>query len=172
MQPIFENKTVLTEDLYIRGVKEYYNKGHRISRTFGLAYAVVMAFCGMLLLYDLNFLLGIPFVLVAGLLLFWHFKGYLISAKKSFKKLVLLHNSHYQVEMEFRFYEKRLEQETEKTELTVEYKNINRMYICQGMVLFVCDRNIIVLDAEGFIRGNVDEVKKYLGQYKIKIKSL
>ncbi len=172
MQPIFENKTVLTEDLYIRGVKEYYRKGHRLSRAFGFAYALLMAFFGMLMLYDLNFLLGIPFVAVAGLLLFWHFKGYLMSAKKSFKKLALLHNSHYQVEMEFRFYESRLEQETEKTELTVGYNKINKMYICQDFIMLICDRSIMVLDAGGFTKGSVSDVRELLKQNHVKIKSL
>ena len=110
MQPVFENKTVLTEDLYMSGIKEYYKIGHRFSRSLAVAYAVVMLGFAGIFLYDLNIVLGIPFLLASVLILFWQFKGYLISAKKSFKSFAVLHQSHYEVDMEYIFYDKRLEQ--------------------------------------------------------------
>ena len=54
MQPVFENKTVLTEDLYMSGIKEYYKIGHRFSRSLAVAYAVVMLGFAGIFLYDLN----------------------------------------------------------------------------------------------------------------------
>lgn len=169
MKPVFENKTVLTEDLYMSGIKEYYKIGHRFSRSLAVAYAVVMLGFAGIFLYDLNIVLGIPFLLASVLILFWQFKGYLISAKKSFKNFAVLHQSHYEVDMEYRFYEKRLEQETEKTELGVEYKNISHVYNFPNVLLFVYDKSVIIMDKQGFVRGSAEEVEELMRQNNVKV---
>lgn len=170
MQPIFQNKTLLTEDLYVQGIKEYYKIGHRISRAIGVAYGIVIAVSGGMMLYDLNFVTGIPFIIVALMIFVWYFWGYLWSTKKSFKKFAGLHESHYQVEMDFRFYENRLEQETERTELGVDYKDITDMYIFSDILIFVYNRNVIIMDRKSFVRGSVDEIIALMKQNNVKIK--
>lgn len=169
MQPIFENKTCLTEDLYLSGIKEYYKIGHRMSRVLAVAYAIVMLGFSILFLYDLNIVLGIPFFLVGAFLLFWQIKGYLITSKKSFRQFTLMHQSHYEVEMDFRFYEGHMEQETEKTELAVEYKRISHLYNFPDVLLFVYDKKVIMMDKGSFIKGSTDEILGLMKQNNVKI---
>lgn len=169
MQPIFENKTCLTEDLYLNGIKEYYKIGHRMSRVLTAAYAVVLLGCAAMFLYDLNFVLGIPFFAIGVLLIFWQIKGYLITSKKSFHQFALMHQSHYEVDMDFRFYEGHMEQETEKTELAVEYKRISHLYNFPDVLLVVYDKKVIMMDKDSFIKGSTDEILGLMEQNKVKI---
>lgn len=169
MQPIFENKTCLNEDMYIKGIKEYYKIGHRLSGIMAVAYAVVLMGFSALFLYDLNFIMGISFLLLGILILFWQFKGNTIFSKKSFRQFALMHNSHYQVEMDFRFYESHMEQETEKTELAVEYKNISDLYDFEDILLIVYDKKVIMMDKGSFVKGTADEIRELLKQNDVKI---
>lgn len=169
MKTIFENKTLLTEDLYMSGIKQYYKIGHRFSRMLAVAYATVMLGFAGFFLYDINLVLGIPFLLASILILFWQFKGYTITAKKSFKKFAILHQSHYEVDIEYRFYDKRLEQETKKTELGVEYKNISDVYRFDDVLLLVYDKSVIVMDMQGFVKGSAQEVWEFMKQNGVKV---
>ncbi|MDE5780396.1 MAG: hypothetical protein K2I03_02815 [Lachnospiraceae bacterium] len=169
MQPIFENKTCLTEDLYLNGIKEYYKIGHKMSRVLTAAYAIVLLGCAAMFLYDLNFILGIPFLVIGVLLIFWQIKGYLITSKKSFHQFALMHQSHYEVDMDFRFYEGHMEQETEKTELAVEYKRISHLYNFPDVLLVVYDKKVIMMDKGSFIKGSTDEILGLMEQNKVKI---
>ena len=71
--------------------------------------------------------------------------------------------------MEYRFYEKRLEQETEKTELGVEYKNISHVYNFPDVLLFVYDKSVIIMDKQGFVRGSAEEVEELMRQNNVKV---
>lgn len=169
MQPIFENKTCLTEDLYLNGIKEYYKIGHRMSRVLAVAYSIILIGCAAMFLYDLNFVLGLPFLLLGIFILFWQFKGYLISSKKSFRKFTLMHQSHYEVDMDFRFYEGHMEQETEKTELAVEYKRISDLYEFSDVLLLVYEKKVIMMEKSSFIKGSVEEILALMKQHHVKI---
>lgn len=169
MQPIIENKTVLTEDLYMSGIKQYYKIGHRFSRYMAIAYAVVILGFAAFFLYDLNFLLGIPFLLISIFILFVEFRGYGIFLKKSFKKFAILHHSHYEVEITFRFYDKRLEQETDRTELGVEYKSISRAYDFPDVILLVYGKSVIIMDRDGFVVGSASQAKELMKNNGVKV---
>jgi len=169
MQPIFENKTCLNEDMYIKGIKEYYKIGHRLSGIMAVAYGIVLLGFSGLFLYDLNFIMGISFLLLGILILFWQFKGNIILSKRSFRQFALMHNSHYQVDMDFRFYESHMEQETEKTELAVEYKSISDLYDFEDILLIVYDKKVIMMDKGSFVKGTADEIRELLKQNNVKI---
>lgn len=171
MQPLFQNKTRLTEDLYIGAIKKYYSVGHRISRTISLAYAIILLWCSAMLLSDINLIVGIPFAILAAVILVWQFKGYLVSSKRSFKQFAKLHKSHYQIDMDYRFYEERMEQETERTELTVMYKDISKVYSFAEEMVIVLKTSLIVIDNKAFTKGSAEAVEELLRQKNVKIVS-
>lgn len=169
MQPLVKNETALTQDLYLNGIKEYYQIGHRLSRVLSVAYSFILLWCAGMLLSDFNLIVGIPFFIVAVLILFWQFKGYLISSKRSFKSFALLHSSHYQVDMEYRFFKDHLEQETERTELSVEYSKISHVYDLSECLLFVYGKQVIIMDKNAFVYGAVEDVFELMNENKVKI---
>lgn len=169
MQPLFQNRTKLTEDLYTSAIKKYYSVGHRISRVLAVSYSIILLWCAYMLIMDMNLVVGIPFVLFAIGILFWQFRGYVVTSKRSFKQFAKLHKSHYQIDMDYRFYEERLEQETEKTELTVMYKDISKVYRFMDELVLVYNNTVIIMDNGAFVKGDVEAVVELLRQNNIKI---
>lgn len=170
MQPLFQNRTKLTEDLYIDAIKQYYSTGHRLSRVLAVAYSIILLWCAVMLIGDMNLIVGIPFVLFAIGILLWQFKGYIVTSKRSFKQFAKLHRSHYQIDMDYRFYEDRLEQETEKTELTVMYKDISAAYRFIDEMVLVYKNSVIVMDNNAFVKGDIEAVVELLKQKNVKVK--
>lgn len=170
MQPLFQNRTKLTEDLYIDAIKQYYSVGHRLSRVLAVAYSIILLWCAVMLIGDMNLIVGIPFVLFAIGILLWQFKGYIVTSKRSFKQFAKLHRSHYQIDMDYRFYEDRLEQETEKTELTVMYKDISVAYRFIDEMVLVYKNSVIVMDNNAFVKGDIEAVVELLKQKNVKVK--
>ena len=170
MQPLFQNRTKLTEDLYIDAIKQYYSVGHRLSRVLAVAYSIILLWCAVMLIGDMNLIVGIPIVLFAIGILLWQFKGYIVTSKRSFKQFAKLHSSHYQIDMDYRFYEDRLEQETEKTELTVMYKDISAAYRFIDEMVLVYKNSVIIMDNNAFVKGDIEAVVELLKQKNVKVK--
>lgn len=172
MEPRFINRTNLTLDMYKRGVVASYKMSHRILRAFSTAYAIIMlmiAFAGFLYF---DWTICIPFFIFGGAIVFWNIWGFKIGTKKSFIKFANLHSSHYQVEMEYRFYEDRLEQETSKTEMTVMYKDFDIIYVLEDMLLILFDKKVIIADKMSFVDESYDNVVKFLQEKAIKTRLL
>ena len=156
MEPLFRNNTKLTLDKYKNGVAENFRLSHRFSRAISTAYAIILLFLAFAVFWYIDLVIFAILVFVAGVTLFYFFYGYKIGTKKSFMKFAALHGSHYQVDMEYRFYEERLEQETDKTELAVMYKDIDCVRRTDDIILIVFDKQLILMDASGF-EGNTAE---------------
>ena len=162
MEPKFINRTNLTLDMYTRGIVANYKVSHLFLRAFSTAYAIIMlvvAFAGFLYL---DWVICIPFLILGLSIIFWNIWGYKLGTKKSFLKFANLHGSHYQVETEYRFYEDRLEQETSKTELTVMYKDFDRVYVFDDIILILFDKKVIIMDKLSFIDESYDNMVKFL----------
>jgi hypothetical protein len=71
--------------------------------------------------------------------------------------------------MEYRFYEDRLEQETSKTELTVLYKDFDRVYVLDDIILITFDKKLIIMDKKSFVDENSDNVIEFMKEKDIKI---
>lgn len=170
MEPRFLNRTSLTLDMYKRGIVANYKISHKVLRAFSTAYAITMlviAFAGFLYF---DWLICIPFLILGAVILFWNGWGYKLGTKKSFMKFAKLHGSHYQVEMEYRFYEDRLEQETSKTELAVMYKDLEMIYVLDDMLLILFDKKVIIVDKMSFVDESIDSVVQFLKEKGIKIR--
>lgn len=172
MEPKFINKTNLTLDMYTRGIVANYKTSHLILRAFSTAYAIIMliiAFAGFLYL---DWIICIPFLILGLIIIFWNVWGYKLGTKKSFMKFANLHGSHYQVEIEYRFYEDRLEQETSKTHLAVMYKDFDRVYLFDDIILILFNKKVIVIDKLSFVDESYDDMVKFLYDKKVKIVKL
>lgn len=169
MQPRFRNNTKLTLDLFKYGVSESFKASHKLLRAISISYGFIMIFAACVLLdYDTIFA-TLFFVLGFGII-FWTLAGYKIGTKRSFMNFAKLHNSHYQIDMEFRFYDDRLEQETEKTELTVMYKDISDVCDLDEILIFNYKKQVIILEKSAFIDCNYEDVIKFLKERKIKVR--
>lgn len=169
MEPKFKNNTKLTLDLYKYGVSESFKASHRLLRALSLAYGVVMILvaCKML---DYNTVFCILFLLLGVGILFWTLIGYKLGTKRSFMNFAKLHNSHYQIDMEFRFFDDRLEQETAKTELTVMYKDFSEICDLDDILVFMYKKQVIIMEKSAFIDCNYEDVIKFLKEKKIKVR--
>ena len=171
MQVLFTNRTILTEDLYKKGIKENYKASHKLLRAFSTAYAIVMFFIGYLFLANFDFIVAIPFLLMSFAVFFWNFVGYKMAAKKSFKQFAKLHGSHYEVEMEYRFYEDHIEQETSKTELSVNYADISTIDFMRGMILIVFDKSVIIIDRNTMDDEHMKEFRELFEKNNVKTRN-
>ena len=171
MEPIFKNSTKLTFDLYKDGVTESFNSTHRILRAVSIAYAIIMI-VGAYLLFIYNALFSVLFFILGVGILFWTFFGYKFSSKISFMRFAKLHGSHYQVDMEYRFYEDRIEQETSKTELAVMYKDFDIVGDAIDKLVIIFNKQVIVIDNSAFIDCNYEDVVKFLKEKKVKVKKM
>lgn len=171
MEPIFRNNTKLTFDLYKDGVTESFNSTHRILRAVSIAYAVIMM-AGAYLLFIYNAVFAILFFVLGAGILFWTFWGYKMGSKISFMRFAKLHGSHYQVDMEYRFYEDRIEQETSKTELVVMYKDFDIVGDMIDKLVIIFNKQVIVIDNSAFIDCNYEDVVKFLKEKNVKVKKM
>lgn len=169
MEPIFKNKTNLTLDMYKDGIIKEYKLSHRFVRIISTAYAIVMLIMAVAFFLDLQFMVSFIFVILGAVVLIWNIWGYRWGTKSSFMKFARLHGSHYQVEMEFRFFNDRLEQETSKTELTVMYKNISIIYDTEDKLLIVFDKKLIIADKQQFVDESAENVIEFLKEKGIKV---
>jgi hypothetical protein len=169
MKPKFLNKTNLTLDMYKRGVVANYKIVHRFLRAFSTAYAIIMLTIAVSAFLYFDWVVCIPFLILGAGIIYWNGWGYKLGTKKSFMKFAKLHSSHYQVEMEYRFYEDRLEQETSKTELTVLYKDFDRVYVLDDIILITFDKKLIIMDKKSFVDENSDNVIEFMKEKDIKI---
>lgn len=150
MEPIYINKTKLTYDMYKRGIVEVYRTEHMLMRAMSWTYAIVLlGFAYMFLIYP-NIELAFISALLGVVIIFWNTVGFRMGTKQSFMKFAGMHQSHYSVDMEYRFYEDKLEQETEKTELTLFYNKISKIYDFVDIVVIVYDKQMIIIDKMTF----------------------
>lgn len=170
MEILFRNKTILTEDMYKSGVVGNYKLSHKLLRAMSTAYAIVLFFIGYAFLHVLDLVLAIPFILFAAAIFLWNGFGYKYAAKKSFKEFARMHNSHYEVEMDYCFYEDRIEQETTKTQGNISYDKISIVNVFNGMMVIVFNKQAAILDVEGFQNNTYEEVINFLSDKKIKVK--
>ncbi len=165
----FKNITTLNLDIYMEGIKESYRLTHRISRAFSYAYAIIMLVIACAFFLSADRLIGVFFLLFFLVIFFWNLVGYRLGTKGSFLDFAKLHGSHYQVEMEYRFYEDRLEQETDKTELTVLYNKIDVVYVTDKLILIIFDKKVIIIDKLSFIDCKYQDVIKFIQQNNVKV---
>lgn len=171
MEPLYVNKTKLTYDMYKRGIVGNYKASHKLLRAFSTAYAIVLLFFSYIFFLDLNLTICIPFFIFAALILFWNSMGYRLGTKQSFLKFAKLHQSHYFIEMEYRFYSDRIEQETSKTELTVRYDKISTVYDMCDILVIVYNKQIIIVDKGAFeAEGELVCLLELFRNHNIKVK--
>ena len=169
MEPSYKNRTNLTLDMYRNGVIAGYKSSHKFVRVISTAYAIVMLIMAVAFFLSLEFMVSGVFALLGGLILIWNIWGYRMGTKKSFMDFARLHDSHYQVDMEFRFYEERLEQETTKTEMAVMYKDIDVIYNTDEYFLIVFDKKLIIVEKSKFVDETAENVIKFLKGKGIKV---
>lgn len=172
MKEKFKNRTTLTLDMYMKGIRESYRLTNRIRRALSYAYAVIMLIIACAFFLSGDPLVGGLFVLFSSVIVFWNLAGYRIGTKGSFISFAKLHGSHYQVEMEYRFYEDHLEQETEKTELSVPYEKIDRIYVSDDLLIILFDKKVIMLDKRSFIDCKVKDVIKFIQKKEVKVTNI
>lgn len=171
MEPLFINRTKLTYDMYKKGIVGSYKASHKILRAFSTAYAIILLFFSYIFLMDMNLTICIPFFIFAALILLWNGVGYRLGTKQSFMKFAELHQSHYFVEMEYRFYDNRVEQETSKTELTVLYDKISVLYDLYDILVIVFNKQVIVVDKGAFeAEGEPNRILDFFKSHNIKTK--
>ena len=83
-----------------------------------------------------------------------------------------IHGSHYQVDMEYRFYDDRIEQETAKTELAVMYKDFSVVCDMEEMLVIIFNKQVIIIDKSAFIDCNYEDVVKFLKERNVKVKKM
>lgn len=169
MEPNFRNNTKLTLDLYKYGITESFNASHRLLRAISLAYGVIMILVALKML-DYNTVFCILFLLLGIGVLFFTLGGYRLGTKRSFLNFAKMHGSHYQVDMEFRFYEDRLEQETKKTELTVMYKDFKEVCNLEDVLVFLYNKHVIIMEKSAFIDCDYEDVIKFLKEKNVRIR--
>ncbi len=171
MQPLYTNRTKLTYDMYKEGIIGNYKASHKILRAVSTAYALILLFFSYIFLLDMNLTICIPFFIFAALILFWNLIGYRLGTKQSFMKFAELHQSHYFIEMEYRFYDDRMEQETSKTELTVLYNNVSVIYNLFDILVIVFNKQVIIVDKGAFeTEGELERILDFFRGHNIKIK--
>lgn|SRR5574344_632083 len=172
MEPKYINETKLTADLYQKGIVKSYRKTHKILLAVSTAYALLMLYISYVFLLDFDFTICIPLFLFGICIILWNTLGYKFGTKKSFKKFAKLHGSHYQVDIDFRFYEDYLEQETTKTKLTLMYKDIDIVYNMNDILLIIYTKQVIIVDKNTFIDCTVDDVLEFMKNKNINVKVL
>ena len=173
MGPLYINKTRLTYDMYKKGIIGNYKASHLLLRVFSTAYALILLFFSYVFSIDFNWTICIPFFIFAFVILFWNAAGYRIGTKKSFLKFAKLHQSHYYVDMEYRFYEDRIEQETSKTELTVRYDDISIVHNMEDILVIVFNKQVIIVDKKAFeAEGELERLLELFKSRNIKIKNI
>lgn len=169
MKPRYLNRTNLTLDMYSEGIISSYKTSHKMLRVISTAYAIIMLFIAFAGFLYFDWIICIPFLVLGLAIIFWNIWGYKWGTKKSFMKFAKLHSSHYQVEMEYRFYEDRLEQETSKTELTVMYKDFDVVYIMENSMIIIFNKKVIVMDRNSFVDVSDTNVIEFLKEKSIKV---
>lgn len=172
MRPIFKNNTTLTLDMYREGITASYKAGHRWLRGMSFAYAIILFIIAYAFFLYMDWTLAGIFLFFGSAIILWNFAGYKIGTKSSFLKFSELHNSHYQVEMEYRFYEERLEQETSKTELAVSYDDFDVVYEMDKLLLFIFKKKVIIMDKAAFVDDNAADVVKFMKEKQVKYKKI
>lgn len=171
MESIYRNKTILTLDMYREGISSSYKSSHKILRAVSFAYAIIMIFIAYVFLYLDWIFAGIFFVL-AVVILFWDFFGYKIGTKKSFINFAKLHESHYQVLMEYDFCEEGLKQETSKTELFVRYDEFDIVYDTGTLMIVIFSKKVIIIDKLSFVDCTYGDVIKLVQDKGIRVKKI
>lgn len=171
MGPLYINKTRLTYDMYKKGIIGNYKASHFLLRAFSTAYAIILLFFSYVFAIDLNWTVCIPFFLFGAVILFWNGAGYRLGTKQSFLKFAGLHQSHYYVDMEYRFYDDRIEQETSKTELTVSYGDISIVHDMEDILVIVFNKQVIIADKSAFeAEGELERLLELFKSRNIKIR--
>lgn len=169
MKPRYVNKTNLTLDMYSQGIISSYKASHKLLRIISAAYAIIMLFIAFAGFLYFDWIICIPFLALGLAIIFWNIWGYKLGTKKSFMKFAKLHSSHYQVEMEYRFYEDRLEQETSKTELAVMYNEFDIVYELDKILIIIFNKKVIVMDKNSFVDADSTSVIEFLKEKSIKV---
>lgn len=172
MRPIFKNNTTLTLDMYREGIIASYKASHKWLRAMSFAYAIILFIIAYAFFLFMDWMLGGIFLFFGAAIILWNMAGYKLGTKSSFIKFAELHDSHYQVEMEYRFYEERLEQETSKTELAVKYSDFDVMYEMDNILIIIFNKKVIIMDKTAFVYVSVEDVIKFLKEKNIKYKKL
>lgn len=171
MGALYINRTRLTLDMYEEGITKNYKASNKVLRAFATAYAILLLFVGYVCLMNWNFTVAIPLMLFGGFTLYWFYFGYRRRAKKSFMDFAKLHDSHYYVDMEYRFYKDHIEQETEKTILSVPYEDITSICDLVNTMVIVFKKQVIVLEKSAFeIEGELELLMKMFKERNIKIR--
>lgn len=169
MKPRYVNKTNLTLDMYSQGIISSYKASHKLLRVISAAYAIIMLFIAFAGFLYFDWIICIPFLVLGLAIIFWNIWGYKLGTKKSFMKFAKLHSSHYQVEMEYRFFEDRLEQETSKTELSVMYNDFDIVYELDEILIIIFNKKVIVMDKNSFVDADSTNVIEFLKEKSIKV---
>lgn len=171
MEPLYLNRTKLTYDLFKKGIVGNYKASHKILRVLSMAYAIILIFWAYVFSLDMNLTVCIPFFVFGFAIIFWNFFGFRLGTKKNFLKFAKLHQSHYFVEMEYRFFDEKIEQETTKTELTVFYNTISIIYEMDDILVIVFNKQVIIIDKMSFeAETELESLLGFLKSKNIKIK--
>ncbi len=169
MEPQFINNTNLTMDIYKQGITSSYKKSHKFLRAMSTAYAIILLFIAFAAFLYFNWIVCVPFFVLGLAIVFWNIWGYKLGTARSFMKFANLHSSHYQVEVEYRFYEDRLEQETSKTELAVMYEDFDVVYDMKELMVIIFNKKVIIIDKSSFVDVEYENVIEFLKKKNIKI---
>lgn len=170
MKPIFKNNTTLTLDMYREGIMASYKASHKLLRAMSFAYAIILLAIAYAFFLYMDWAISGVFLVFGVAIILWNIMGYKLGTKSSFLKFAELHGSHYQVEMEYRFYEERLEQETSKTELAVKYDDFDVVYVMEKILIIIFNKKVIMMDKDAFIDCNSEDVIKFVKDKNIKCK--
>ncbi|MBQ3584711.1 MAG: YcxB family protein [Lachnospiraceae bacterium] len=172
MKSIFKNNTCLTMDMYREGIIANYKSSHKLLRAMSFAYAIILFIIAYAFFLFMDWTLGSVFLVLGIAIILWNLAGYKLGTKSSFLKFAELHGSHYQVDMEYRFYEERLEQETTKTELAVPYSDFDLVYEMEKILIFTFQKKVIIMDKSAFVDCNCEDVIKFIQNKNIKVKKI
>lgn len=170
MKPIFKNNTTLTLDMYREGIIASYKASHRLLRAMSFAYAIILIVIAYAFFLFMDWALAGIFLFFGVAIVLWNVAGYKLGTKSSFLKFSKLHGSHYQVEMEYRFFEERLEQETSKTELAVKYDEFDIVYEMEKVLIIIFNKKVIIMDKSAFIDCTSSDVIKFIKEKNVKYK--
>lgn len=153
MEPLYENTCIMTKEVYTAFAKTTWRRYGGKSRTLFLVLAVVLLPVSVLMLLDKDFFMTIYALILATLLIFCYFFGYLLALGRGYRTSISLLDADLKTAA--RFYEDELESCAARSSTRIEYSKITEILETKDLLfLMIGDKKTayrgIILNKEGF----------------------
>jgi hypothetical protein len=163
VEVLFENTTKITSKLYYESKEKVYDKEAKAYRFITIIAAIYFFVRFAISLTNGDIIMGVINWFASAIVIFMHFKGYMISARKEMKIIKRKdEKAEDKGEMIYRFYKDHLVLSSYGSLITLDYSSITKLYSTNSTFIVKTGAGFLLIDKNKFQIGSEHDFEPFL----------